>query len=153
MEWLRYVSQSPSLYVFVDLPSMTKEISNDRLVIMVTHNPELAEQYSTRIIRLKDGEVTDDTMPYDGADLNAAQTPEITAAQVVQSQTDGDGGAISATASGTEVKKEVKKTNKGRKKKASMSIGMAFSLSLKNLLSKFEPCGVYLCACRTCKVH
>lgn len=120
----------------VQIMELLKEISNDRLVIMVTHNPELAEQYSTRIIRLKDGEVTDDTMPYDGADLNAAQTPEITAAQVVQSQTDGDGGAISATASGTEVKKEVKKTNKGRKKKASMSIGMAFSLSLKNLLSK-----------------
>ena len=41
-----------------------KEIASDRLVIMVTHNPELAEQYATRIIRLRDGEITDDSMPY-----------------------------------------------------------------------------------------
>ena len=40
-----------------------KEISRERLVIMVTHNPELADIYSTRIIRLKDGEITDDTAP------------------------------------------------------------------------------------------
>ena len=41
-----------------------KEVAKDRLVIMVTHNRELAEEYSTRIIRLKDGEVIDDTNPY-----------------------------------------------------------------------------------------
>ena len=41
-----------------------KEVAKDRLVIMVTHNSELAEEYSTRIIRLKDGEVIDDTNPY-----------------------------------------------------------------------------------------
>ncbi len=41
-----------------------KEIASDRLVIMVTHNPELAEQYATRIIRLRDGKITDDSMPY-----------------------------------------------------------------------------------------
>ena len=43
-----------------------KSISKDKLIIMVTHNPELAEQYSNRIIRLVDGEVVDDTNPYDG---------------------------------------------------------------------------------------
>ena len=36
-------------------------ISNDRLVIMVTHNPDIAEKYSTRIIRMLDGEITDDS--------------------------------------------------------------------------------------------
>ena len=41
-----------------------KEISKDRLIIMVTHNPNLAEKYSSRIIRLLDGNVTDDTNPY-----------------------------------------------------------------------------------------
>ena len=41
-----------------------KEVAKDRLVIMVTHNRELAEEYSTRIIKLKDGEVIDDTNPY-----------------------------------------------------------------------------------------
>lgn len=41
-----------------------KEISKDRLIIMVTHNPELAERYSTRIIKLLDGKITEDTNPY-----------------------------------------------------------------------------------------
>ena len=50
----------------VQIMELLKEISRDRLIIMVTHNPELAEQYSTRIIRLRDGEVIDDTKPYDG---------------------------------------------------------------------------------------
>ena len=42
-----------------------KEVANDRLVIMVTHNAELAENYSTRIIRLRDGKVKSDTNPFD----------------------------------------------------------------------------------------
>ena len=50
----------------VQIMGLLKEISKDRLVIMVTHNPELAKQYSTRIIRLLDGNITDDTMPYSG---------------------------------------------------------------------------------------
>lgn len=50
----------------VQIMELLKEISKDRLVIMVTHNPELAERYSTRIIRLLDGNITDDTMPYSG---------------------------------------------------------------------------------------
>lgn len=48
----------------VQIMELLKEIADDRLVIMVTHNPELAEKYSTRIIRLLDGEVKDDSMPY-----------------------------------------------------------------------------------------
>ena len=43
-----------------------KKISEEKLVIMVTHNPELAEEYSSRIINLKDGEIVSDTNPYDG---------------------------------------------------------------------------------------
>ena len=49
----------------VQIMDLLKEISKDRLVIMVTHNPELAEQYSTRIIRFLDGRMTDDTAPFD----------------------------------------------------------------------------------------
>ncbi len=48
----------------VQVMNLLKEISSDKLVIMVTHNPELAEKYSTRIIRLLDGEVTEDSCPY-----------------------------------------------------------------------------------------
>ena len=47
----------------VQVMEILKEISKDRLVIMVTHNPELAETYSTRIIRMLDGKITGDTMP------------------------------------------------------------------------------------------
>ncbi|WP_312373104.1 ABC transporter ATP-binding protein/permease [Lachnoclostridium sp.] len=43
---------------------LLKEIAKDRLVIMVTHNPELAEKYATRIVKLRDGKITDDSDPY-----------------------------------------------------------------------------------------
>ncbi|MDD7409441.1 MAG: ABC transporter ATP-binding protein/permease [Anaerovoracaceae bacterium] len=49
----------------VQIMEILKEVARDRLVVMVTHNPELAEQYSTRIIKLRDGEIIGDTMPYD----------------------------------------------------------------------------------------
>ena len=52
----------------VQIMELLKEISKDRLVIMVTHNPERAKRYSTRIIRLLDGNITDDTMPYSGGE-------------------------------------------------------------------------------------
>ena len=54
----------------VQIMELLKEIARDKLVIMVTHNPELAEQYSTRIIRLLDGRIQDDTSP-----LEIVQTP------------------------------------------------------------------------------
>ena len=47
----------------VQIMELLKEVARDRLVVMVTHNPELAEQYATRIVRLKDGVITDDTDP------------------------------------------------------------------------------------------
>ncbi len=50
----------------VQIMNLLKKISKDKLVIMVTHNPDLAKEYSNRIISLKDGEVTNDTNPYDG---------------------------------------------------------------------------------------
>ncbi len=103
----------------VQIMELLKEISKDRLVIMVTHNPELAEKYSTRIIRILDGEITDDTMPYDGSEEEKAEVnPDVSQGE------------------GVPVAKSVEKKNKGRKKKSSMSFPMAFSLSLKNLLSK-----------------
>lgn len=57
----------------VQIMDLLKEIAKDRLVIMVTHNPELAEKYSTRIIKLLDGEVKDDSMPYSDEEA-AAET-------------------------------------------------------------------------------
>lgn len=91
----------------VQIMELLKEISKDRLVIMVTHNPELAEQYSTRIIRLLDGLVVGDTYPY--------HPENVTVDEVARAQ---------------------KEKKKGSKKHSSMSIGMAMGLSGKNLLSK-----------------
>ena len=51
----------------VQIMELIREIAGERLVIMVTHNPELAEQYSSRIVRLSDGLVVSDTNPYDSA--------------------------------------------------------------------------------------
>ncbi len=48
----------------VQIMEILKEIAKDKLVIMVTHNPELAEEYSTRIVKLRDGKVIDDSMPF-----------------------------------------------------------------------------------------
>ena len=48
----------------VQVMELLKEVANDRLVIMVTHNPELAETYSTRIVKLRDGKIIDDSNPF-----------------------------------------------------------------------------------------
>lgn len=60
----------------LQIMELLKEIAKDKLIIMVTHNPELAEKYSTRIIRLLDGEVINDTMPYDGVAEEEEQPKE-----------------------------------------------------------------------------
>ena len=49
----------------VQVMDLLKEVARDRLVVMVTHNPELAEQYATRIVKLKDGVIRSDTDPYE----------------------------------------------------------------------------------------
>ena len=48
----------------IQIMELLREVAKDRLVVMVTHNPELAEQYSTRIVKLRDGKITDDSDPY-----------------------------------------------------------------------------------------
>ena len=50
---------------------LLKEVAEDRLVVMVTHNPDLAEQYATRIVNLKDGQITSDSDPCEPEDTNA----------------------------------------------------------------------------------
>ena len=49
----------------IQVMDLLKEVASDRLVVMVTHNPELAERYATRIVRLKDGKITSDTDPFE----------------------------------------------------------------------------------------
>lgn len=90
-----------------------KEISGDKLVIMVTHNPEIAVEYSNRIIRLVDGQVTDDSNPY-----------------IINEE-----DCTVDTTSETKNKKQKNSYAKLGKKK-SMSFVTAMSLSLNNLLTK-----------------
>ena len=91
----------------VQIMELLKEISKDRLIVMVTHNPEIAEAYSSRIIKMLDGEIVEDPNPLTEDEI-----------------------AIERKAESNE-----KRTNKG-KAKTSMSFRTALSLSLKNLLTK-----------------
>ena len=59
----------------VQVMDLLKEVANDRLVVMVTHNPELAEEYSTRIVKLKDGQIIDDSHPFH-PDMEGETPPE-----------------------------------------------------------------------------
>ena len=95
-----------------------KKISENRLVIMVTHNPELAEQYSTRIVRLSDGQVISDSNPFvptTALDHNAAA------------------GVLPAGAAAPAGKRRGRVR---RRRNKSMSMGTALHLSLNNLMTK-----------------
>lgn len=99
----------------VQIMNLIKEISGERLVIMVTHNPELAKEYSTRIVRLLDGEIIEDTRPYNLDDemKESREEPAAITAEKV-----GDEKAA------------------GKKERAKMSFFTAFKLSARNLISK-----------------
>ncbi len=99
----------------IQIMELLKEISKDRLIIMVTHNPELAKDYSARIVRLLDGVITDDSNPYSQEEMEA----DIKAKEAAK------------------VKASEKKTKKsGKKQKTSMSFFTALSLSFNNLMTK-----------------
>ncbi len=91
----------------VQVMEILKNIAKDRLIIMVTHNPELAEQYSSRIIRMLDGEIKDDSMPLTAKDCQMEEIHDKTAQEAEK-----------------------------KKKKPSMSFATSFGLSLKNLFTK-----------------
>ena len=95
----------------IQIMELIQEIAKERLVIMVTHNPELAEKYSTRIIRLVDGLVTDDTNPFSEED-------EIKECKQLTQETSTEGST--------------------KKEKAKLSFMQALKLSGRNLISKFR---------------
>ena len=95
----------------VQVMDILKEVAKDRLVIMVTHNPDLAEKYATRTIRMLDGEILSDSRP-----LTAAETEELEK-QARDARVARINGAK-------------------RERKPSMSWATSFGLSLKNLISK-----------------
>lgn len=91
----------------VEVMEILKELSRDRLVIMVTHNPQLAEEYSDRIVRIKDGLITSDSSPVDPAREGLTQ-------EQIQEHAVAD----------------------ARKGKRSMSFASALALSFNNLMTK-----------------
>lgn len=106
----------------VQVMDILKEISRDRLIIMVTHNNELAEKYSTRIISMLDGVITKDTDPFvlsEGDEL-LSENHDITAVNVDNP---------TKSSKGKNEKSKIKKYS-------SMGILTSFNLSLRNLLSK-----------------
>ena len=91
----------------IQVMDLLKEVAKDRLVIMVTHNPDLAEKYATRIVNMFDGQIKGDSNPYDD-----------------RKEKYDDEAVV------------VEEVNKGKKKKSSMSFLTATALSASNLLSK-----------------
>ncbi len=107
----------------MQIMDIIKSISKDKLVIMVTHNPELAEQYSDRIVKLLDGKVLSDSNPYDMAqEAQDVATANLDLAKIVPDENDA--------------KKMQKTKRKSKEKNASMSFLTALSLSLNNLMTK-----------------
>lgn len=94
----------------VQVMEILKEVSKDHLVVMVTHNPDLADKYASRIIRVLDGLITDDSQPLTEEEYNAEKEECKT--------------------------KLAEMKDKKPEKAPSMSIGTSFSLSLRNLFTK-----------------
>ena len=98
----------------VQVMEILKRISKDRLIIMVTHNPDLAKQYSSRIIRMLDGKIIDDSMPI----------------------TDAERAEMAEEYAKRRAKAKSKKRRRRKTKKPTMSFATSFMLSLKNLFTK-----------------
>ena len=110
----------------VQIMDLIKEISAERLVIMVTHNPEIADRYSSRIIRLLDGQVCEDSNPFSPEEEEAECQRNIEAERLADAE-------LTAGITDEKVKKKLLKK---KKEKAKMSFFTAFMLSAKNLISK-----------------
>lgn len=134
---------------------LLQEIADDRLVIMVTHNPDLAERYSTRIIRLSDGEIVSDSNPYDG--LPTVLSPVQAMKSVADTENVPDDTALTADVAAEstplqngssdkfvavlspEKPRKIKKRSgqpKEKKERTSMSFFTAVTLSAHNLVTK-----------------
>ena len=124
----------------VQIMDLIREIAGERLVIMVTHNPELAEEYSTRIVRLQDGLVISDSNPYDGDEnkvwdevpQNLEGAPnDLPQEPTVRETLVNEEGTVEE-----ETAKPTKRAEKKAREKSSMSFKTSLGLSARNLLMK-----------------
>ncbi|MDD3947762.1 MAG: ABC transporter ATP-binding protein, partial [Clostridia bacterium] len=117
----------------IQIMDLLAEIAKEKLVIMVTHNGELAKQYSTRIISLLDGEKVGDTNPYEG---DPDTVPKVTAAvqkPVVEQRPEPQINVIEKT---KRFWRNLGKKRRIKKEKTSMAFTTAIKLSFSNLLTK-----------------
>ena len=120
----------------VQIMELLKEIAKNRLVIMVTHNPELAETYSTRIIRILDGQITGDTNPYEEPAVTEVSTDTKTKKEKrVRNRSMSFGTALALSLNNL-------RTKKGRTLLTSFAgsigiIGIALILSISNGVTNY----------------
>lgn len=114
----------------VQIMELIKEIAGERLVIMVTHNPELAYQYASRIVRLKDGLVESDSNPYagGGTDLTAEESAPSDDQPIAEQSAQPSEVAAAESGNG--------RGADGKKARAKMSFLTSLALSFRNLLTK-----------------
>ncbi len=129
----------------IQIMDLLQEMSNDRLVIMVTHNPDLAHKYSSRIIEILDGEIVSDSKPVSEEELQRERELEL---RLRQNDAPSDVAAEMQVPEAAETvppaeqdrpvvqRKKSKNSTRGRKKRSSMSFWTAFKLSLNNLFTK-----------------
>lgn len=116
----------------VEVMELLKEISKDHLIVMVTHNSQLADEYATRILNMSDGVIVGDTNEYTLDECLSDEAADLTAKTAAEEKALSD---IEQTGA-KNAKRELKRIEKKKRKKASMSPLTAFSLSFTNLISK-----------------
>lgn len=128
----------------VQIMELLKELANDRLVIMVTHNRELAETYSTRIVTISDGEIISDSNPYDYTeDLEKdAEKKKLEENKILEDKLKAEASnekSVADNVADKKVKKKDKLIIKAKKRElshSSMSFLTAVKLSAKNMFTK-----------------
>ena len=126
----------------VQIMDLIREIAGERLVIMVTHNPELAEEYSSRIVRLQDGLVIADSNPYEVleeggmSELSEEETlPDAQQTTSVEVETN-DKKIRLVVEEKVETNDKKKRVRKEKKERSSMSFKTSLGLSARNLAMK-----------------
>ena len=114
----------------VQIMELIKEIAGERLVIMVTHNPELAYQYASRIVRLKDGLVESDSNPYAGGGTDFTDAESAPSDDQPIAEQSAQPSEVAAAESGNG------RGADGKKARAKMSFLTSLALSFRNLLTK-----------------
>ena len=127
----------------VQIMELIKQVAGDKLVIMVTHNPELAKRYSTRIVELLDGRLVGDSDPYSDEECERDTREERAKAAAKEDESAEKGEEKeqeNAEAQGGADERKIKKNKRAGagKRKSKLSFFTAFGLSARNLRAKLK---------------